>query len=303
MTIADNNPTEAGLRRGRVLRSHSNLFFVQTGGREWPCRQRGRFRLERNAVLTGDWVLFEPQPDGNGYIVEIEKRHNELIRPPIANVDQAVIVFTAREPDLNLPLLDRFLVLAAWSDIGVVLCLNKADLITSEEAEAIAEPYRQVGYTVLPIAAKHGTGLDKVTSLLTGRVSVLAGQSGVGKSRLVNALAPGLSLRTGEVSQKLGRGRHTTRHVELLPVAGGLLADTPGFSLLDVTGIPKDQLWLCFPEFVNYGNRCRFATCLHHKEPDCAVKAAVEEGHIQEARYRRYIEFLEEILAAPVRYH
>lgn len=298
----DGSLTAAGLMRGRVLRSHSNLFSVQADGREWPCRQRGRFRLERNAVLTGDWVLFEPQPDGSGYIVRIEERQNQLIRPPIANVDQAIIVFTAREPDLNLPLLDRFLVLAEWSDIGVVLCLNKADLITPEEAEAIAAPYRQVGYTVLPIAAKFGRGVDRLKPLLKGRVSVLAGQSGVGKSRLANALAPGLTLRTGEVSQKLGRGRHTTRHVELLAVGGGLLADTPGFSLLDVTGIPKDQLWLCFPEFVTYGNRCRFPSCLHYKEPDCAVKAAVQDGHIQDARYRRYVEFLEEILAAPVRY-
>ena len=293
---------QSGTLEGRVLRSHSNLFWVLAEGREWTCRQRGKFRLDRNAVLTGDHVFFEPQPDGTGYIVEIKERRNELIRPPIANVDQALIVFTASEPDLNLPLLDRFLVLAEWSDIGVVLLLNKVDLIEPAVAEAIARPYRRSGYTVLLMAAKHGLGVDELRPLLADRVSVLAGQSGVGKSKLTNALVPGLSLRTGEVSAKLGRGRHTTRHVELLPVAGGLLADTPGFSLLDIAGIPKEQLWLCFPEFLEFGNHCRYPTCLHHSEPDCAVKEAVDGGRIQASRYERYLEFLQEISAVPRRY-
>ena len=291
--------TQGRVLEGRVIRSHSNLFWVLVEGQEWACRQRGKFRLERHAALTGDMVRFEVQEDGAGYIVDILKRKSELIRPPIANVDQAIIVFTAREPDLNLPLLDRFLVLAEWSDIAALLCLNKVDLAAPAEVTDIADRYHKAGYQVFPISARHGVGLDELSARLAGRVSVLAGQSGVGKSRLVNALAPGLSLRTGEVSAKLGRGRHTTRHVELLPVAGGLLADTPGFSLLDVTGIPKDQLWLCFPDFLAHAGHCRFPNCLHHKEPDCGIKAAVAAGEIQQARYDRYVQFLGEILAAP----
>lgn len=294
--------TETRILEGQVIRSHSHLFWVMAEGREWPCRQRGKFRLDHNAVLTGDIVRFEALDDNTGYINEILQRKNTLVRPPIANVDQAIIVFTVREPDLNLLLLDRFLVLAEWSDVQAVICLNKVDLAPAAEVEDLAARYRRVGYPVVPVSAKHGLGLDALRPLLAGRVSVLAGQSGVGKSRLVNSLAPGLSLRTGEVSAKLGRGRHTTRHVELLPVGGGLLADTPGFSLLDVTGIPKDQLWLCFRDFLNYGDHCRFPNCLHHREPDCGIKAAVADGRILPERYQRYLGFLEEIRAVPPRY-
>lgn len=284
---------------GQVVRSHSNLHYVLIDGREVECRQRGRFRLEKRPVLTGDLVQVSLTGDGNGVIEEILRRKVELKRPPIANVDQALIVFTLKAPERNLPLLDRFLVLAEHTGLDVVIVLNKIDLLAPVEVEEFAGTYRAIGYPVVPVSAREGAGLDALRPLLEGKTSVVAGQSGVGKSRLLNALKPGLQLVTGALSAKLERGRHTTRHVELIPLdSGGLVADSPGFTYLEFTEIEKEDLRDLFPEFRSLTPQCRFSSsCLHRHEPDCRVKEALAEGQIVRTRYDNYLTFLAEIEA------
>ncbi|MCL5047092.1 MAG: ribosome small subunit-dependent GTPase A [Actinobacteria bacterium] len=290
---------------GRVIRSHGQIYYVLVGERLLECRQRGRFRLEKRRVLAGDRVKVTPLGKDSGVIEEILPRVTALTRPPVANVDQAVVVFTARSPELNLPLLDRFLVLVEAAGLDVVLCLNKVDLLEPGRADAVLGPYRAVGYRAVGTSALTGEGVDDLRPLLSGKVSVLAGQSGVGKSRLLNALVPGADLRTGELSS-IQRGTHTTRHVELLEVGsgetGGLVADSPGFSFLELNHIEKGELASLFPEMRELGPDCRFSGCLHYQEPDCVVKEAVEEGRIAAARYEHYRQFLAEILERPPRY-
>lgn len=290
---------------GRVVRAHGFVYYVETDGALWECRPRGRFKLQeedRPAVLAGDRVRVRPIGAGEAVIEEVLPRRSELERPPVANVDQAVIVFTLAQPELDRRLLDRFLAVAESRDLTVLLVLNKIDLVTAEAVAAAAAPYRQIGYEVFPACARTGVGVDALKERLAERFSVLAGQSGVGKSRLLNALHPGLNLRTGDVSAKLQRGRHTTRHVELLRiegVPGAVIADTPGFSLLQIEGVPATGLQYCFREFHRLFPACRFSGCLHRAEPGCAVKAAVAQGAIDAGRYDSYLAFLGEIEALP----
>lgn len=284
---------------GQVIRSHSNLYYVLINGHEVECRQRGRFRLEKRPVLTGDLVQVSLIGDGKGAIEEILPRKAELKRPPIANVDQALVVFTLKAPEKNLPLLDRFLVLAENTGLDVIIVLNKIDLLAPVEADEFAETYRTIGYPVVPVSAREGIGLDALRPLLGGRTSVVAGQSGVGKSRLLNGLKPGLQLITGGLSAKLERGRHTTRHVELIPLdSGGLVADSPGFTFLEFAEIEKEELRDLFPDFRSLTPQCRFSSsCLHRHEPDCRVKEALIKGQIARSRYDNYLTFLAEIEA------
>lgn len=294
----------AGSLEGRVVRAHGFVYYVAAGGALWECRPRGRFKLQDRArpVLAGDRVRIRPAGDGEAVIEEVLPRRNELERPPVANVDQAIIVFTLAQPELDRRLLDRFLAVAESHDLHVLLVLNKIDLVPAEAVAAAAEPYRRVGYEVFPTCARTGEGVDALKARLAGRFSVLAGQSGVGKSRLANAIQPGLNLRTGDVSAKLQRGRHTTRHVELLrveAVPGAVLADTPGFSFLQLAQVPAEGLQYCFREFPAFSSACRFPGCLHRAEPGCAVKAAVARGEIDPVRYDSYLAFLAEIEALP----
>jgi ribosome biogenesis GTPase len=275
------------------------LYYVLIDGHEVECRQRGRFRLEKRPVLTGDQVQVSLIGDGKGAIEEILPRKSELKRPPIANVDQALVVFTLKAPEKNLPILDRFLVLAENTGLDVIIVLNKTDLLAEEEVNDFAQTYRTIGYPVLPVSAREGTGLDALRPLLGGKTSVVAGQSGVGKSRLLNSLKPGLQLVTGGLTAKLERGRHTTRHVELIPLeSGGLVADSPGFTYLEFAEIEKEELRDLFPEFRPFTPQCRFSSsCLHRHEPDCRVKEALTRGPIAQSRYDNYLAFLAEIEA------
>ncbi|MFO7173167.1 MAG: ribosome small subunit-dependent GTPase A [Bacillota bacterium] len=286
---------------GQVIRSHSNIYYVLVDGQEVECRPRGKFRLEDQQVLAGDRVEVTLLADGEGRIDRILPRQSELSRPRVANVDRCVVVFTLHEPEADFRFLDRVLAHTEQAGVEAVIALNKVDLCTPEEVEAFVATYGPagVGYPVIPISAATGAGLDQLIPYLAGRTSVLAGQSGVGKSRLTAALVPGREIRVGEVSRKLRRGRHTTRHVELIPLPfGGVLADAPGFTHLEFAGMEPRDLADCFREFREPAAECRFDDCLHRAEPDCGVKAAVAEGRIPRHRYEHYLVFLEEIEAA-----
>lgn len=285
---------------GQVIRSHSNIYYVLVDDREVECRPRGKFRLDKTGVVAGDLVEVHLEPDGTGRIDKVLERKTVLQRPAVANVDQALVVYTIREPEADYPFLDRVLIHAEQAGVGVLILLNKIDLLTQEEIDAFVRTYRdQAGYTVLPIAAKPGVGLDELRHLLAGKVSVLAGHSGVGKSRLVRSLEPAREdIKVGALSEKMGRGKHTTRHVELIRLTGGgLIVDAPGFTYLEFQAMEKWDLRHYFPEFREPAAQCRYDDCLHRKEPDCGVRDAVAEGAISRSRYDNYLFFLSEVEA------
>lgn len=284
---------------GQVIRAHSNQFYVLIDDREWLCRPRGKFRLDRQDVLAGDMVQVHLEGE-EGRIDEVLPRRSVMQRPAVANVDQAIVVFTLREPQADLPFLDRVLVHAERAGIQATIVLNKVDLLSETEVEQFCETYGQkVGYVVIPTSATLGMGLDDLRPLLPGQTSVLAGHSGVGKSRLVQALHPQRQdIRVGDLSSRLGKGKHTTRHVELIPLPdGGLIADAPGFTYLEFEGFEKGELPGLFPEFRPLATSCRFYDCMHRREPDCAVRAGLEEGAVAHSRYENYLLFLSEIEA------
>lgn len=284
------------MREGIVIKAYGGFYYVQSEAQVCECVLRGRLRLKQQQVLVGDRVEFKITGRKSGVIENILPRRTVLVRPPVANVDQAVVVFAMREPHPSPLLLDRILIQAQAAGVVPVICFNKADLGGQEAAELIPL-YRKAGYQVLVTSAKDGTGLSRLREVFRTGVSVLAGPSGVGKSSLLNALEPGLSLKTREVSAKIGRGRHTTRHVELLSLAGGgLVADTPGFSSIYLPPLERSELAYFFPEFGKFMPDCQFPGCLHHKEPGCAVKKAVEELKISPLRYNNYLEFLQEVI-------
>jgi len=284
---------------GQVIRAHSNQFYVLVEGREVLCRPRGKFRLDQQTVLAGDMVDVHIE-DEEGRIEKVFPRRTVMTRPAVANIDQALVVFTLREPEADYPFLDRVLIHAEQAGTSAVIILNKIDLLTDAEIENFCTIYgKQVGYPVIPFSAKSQTGIDDLRPLLPHRVSVLAGHSGVGKSKLVQALEPQRTdIRIGELSLKLGRGKHTTRHVELIRLtSGGLLVDSPGFTYLEFPLMEPNELGRFFPEFQTLAADCRFTDCVHRKEPHCAVIAAVERGQIAQIRYTNYLFFLAEIEA------
>lgn len=285
--------------RGRILRATGGFYDVQTdGGAIYRCRARGRLRKDGEGLFVGDLVEFTPLHGTQGVLEKPERRRTLLKRPAIANVEQVVIVCSPQEPPLSLQLLNRLLVLAESRRLRTVICLNKNDLPGSSEAQDILkEVFHAAAYPLVFTSALDGRGLQELKELLRGQISVLAGPSGAGKSSLLNRLLPGAKLRTGEVSEKLQRGRHTTRQVELLPLDdGGLVADTPGFSQLDLDEVDRASLPALFPEFSKYSSSCHFAGCGHHEEPDCAVKQAVCEGWLPAVRYKHYLAFLNEVV-------
>lgn len=288
---------------GQIRKALSGFYYVYDNGKLIQTRARGVFRNRGQSPLVGDYVTYTIEGENDGTVTEIEPRKNELVRPPIANIDQAFLVFSAIEPDFNLHLLDRFLAVIEGYQIEPIIIVTKMDLLTDSERQKVqqdADYYQQIGYTVLFTFKGDSNLTDQISSMLEGQISVLAGQSGVGKSTLLNTLLPELDLKTGEISSALGRGKHTTRHVELIELRGGLLADTPGFSTFEMDHLEKEELSSCFPEMDKLS--CRFRGCLHLKEPGCAVKEAVEQGTIAEFRYQHYLQFLEEIMDRKPRY-
>jgi len=279
-----------------VTKVMSSFYEVLTQGRTVSCRPRGRFKISGQEVLAGDRALIRLLKEGTGYIEEIAPRRNFLVRPPVANIDVAVIVFSTDDPPLNLELVDRVLTNSLATGVKPVLCLNKTDLARPGQVEAILSTYASTGADFFATVATQGLGVPDLRARLQGQVSVLVGQSGVGKSRLLNSLVPGASRRTGEVSSRIRRGKHTTRHVELISLeGGGFIADTPGFSLLDPVVVGIWELSSFFPEIEKVQAGCRFTDCLHRDEPDCAVKQALAAGLIPESRYKNYLTILREL--------
>ncbi|MGU8597148.1 ribosome small subunit-dependent GTPase A [Clostridium perfringens] len=280
---------------GIIIKGIGGFYYIKTDEGIIECKARGKFKYNSLKPMVGDRVTIKVE-NGKGVIEDIHERSSELIRPTVANVTQAFVVFAIKNPDINLDLLNRFLTLCEYNDIHAVVCLNKEDLCTEEEKENLKELINDIGYEVLFINAKEGKGFDALKERLEHNITVLCGPSGAGKSTLLNSFIDREHMETGSVSEKIGRGKHTTRHSELIDVDNGYLVDTPGFTTLDVTFIDRDSLKYCFPEFNDYNNLCKFNGCNHYKEPKCAVKEAVEEGKINKLRYDFYIKTLEEII-------
>ncbi|MBM7094124.1 ribosome small subunit-dependent GTPase A [Bacillus sp. H-16] len=293
------------MAEGRIVKALSGFYYVENEDGIFQCRGRGNFRKRKITPLVGDRVAFEAANKTDGYVLDVYERENQLVRPPIANVEQAVLVFSTQEPDFSPLLLDKFLVHVEANEIEPVICLSKIDLLNEQKEEAMNEAealYQSLGYTVISTSIFVDETIEMLRPYLSGRVSVFAGQSGVGKSSLLNALKPELNLATNQISKSLGRGKHTTRHVELIPVDGGYVADTPGFSSLDFEGMDVEGLTYCFPEMRKRMNDCKFRGCTHINEPKCAVKEAVEAGTVAKSRYTHYLQFAEEIKNQKRRY-
>ena len=293
------------MAQGQIRKALSGYYYVYDNGELIQCRGRGVFRNRGESPLVGDFVEYDKEDQSEGYVMKIHPRINELVRPPIANIDQAFLVFSVKEPAFNTSLLDRFLVVLESFNVKPILILTKMDLLDEAELGALQpfiRDYEEIGYTIIQTYADDATLMERVEPFLKEKTTVLAGQSGVGKSTMLNTLLPHLNLKTNEISQSLGRGKHTTRHVELIEVAGGLLADTPGFSSFDFDMIEKEQLTNCFPELERISENCKFRGCLHKKEPKCAVKEAVENGEIRNYRYEHYEQILQEIQDRKPRY-
>ena len=275
------------MTEGVIRKALSGFYYVQCGDELVTCRARGKFRHKKISPLVGDRVTVSVQPDGTGSLDGILPRTNAFRRPAVANVDQLVIIASGAIPVTDPFLIDRIVALAERKGCEPILCINKWDLVPAEDLFAI---YEKVGFPVLKTSAATGQGLEELRALLAGRISAFTGNSGVGKSSILNALDPAFGLATGEISEKLGRGRHTTRHVELFPVSGGLIADTPGFSSFeDDELLEKEELAQAFREFRPYLDDCRFIGCSHCREKGCAVLAALDRGEISPSRHRSYV--------------
>lgn len=267
--------------RGQIVKIVSNNYTVEANHTNYVCKARGRFRKEKKTPLVGDYVLFDEK---NNYILEIEKRKNALVRPMVANIDQAFLVTSLKEPDLSLNLLDKLLVVMEVNKIKPIICLTKQDKCNKEEWEndqKIMHYYKNLGYVVLL-----NTELAQIKDFIRGKTSVFTGQTGAGKSTLLNHLDTTLHLQTGEISMALNRGRHTTRHVELLEMYGGKVLDTPGFSSLEFKNMTQEEIKNAFVEFKRYP--CIYKDCNHIDEKECKVKEAVRKNQILASRYENY---------------
>lgn len=286
------------MKEGQIIKSISGEYTIFTGEEKIVCKPRGIFRYKGMTPKVGDYVLVN---DATKSIVEIKPRKNDLIRPVICNVDKAFLVFSVKEPDLNLNLLDRLLAIIEFNNIEAVIVFTKLDLLTDyEKYTKIRDYYANLGYKIYEssISALPADIVNEVKSNLC----VLAGQSGVGKSTLLNNIDPRLKLKTSEISQALGRGKHTTRHVELIEINSGYLADTPGFGTVDFYDMEVSDLSHSFIEFFSHLEKCKYSTCLHINEPGCEVKKLVEDGVILKSRYDNYLLFVKEIKESKKKY-
>ena len=285
--------------QGKIIKGIAGFYYVY-GEDEvlYECKAKGIFRKDNQKPLVGDNVEITilDQQEQTGNLIRILPRKNSLIRPAVANIDQALVIFAAREPKPNLSLLDRFLVIMEKQDVPVIICFNKQDLCDEEEVGRLKEIYEACGYPVVLASAKQGEGIEEIKSLLRGKTTTVAGPSGVGKSSLTNLLQNEVQMETGEISKKLGRGRHTTRHSQIIQIEEDTwLYDTPGFTSFYVEEIEKEELRFYFREFFKYEGTCRFQGCTHTHEPGCMVKNALEEGKISKERYENYLELYGEL--------
>ena len=285
--------------QGKIVKGISGFYYVHVvESGIYECKAKGIFRQQKMKPLVGDDVeidiISEEKKTGN--VAAILPRKNALIRPAVANVDQALLIFAAASPNPNFNLLDRFLVMMGRQDVPVILCFNKCDLITEEHQQEIASIYEASGCKILFVSAKKELGLKELQEILEGKTTTVAGPSGVGKSSLINLLAPEACMETGEISKKIERGRHTTRHAELIQLKGdGYIMDTPGFSSLYLPEMEKEELQDCYPEFAAFEPYCRFQGCSHISETDCGVKEALSEGKIHPVRYENYCQLYGEL--------
>lgn len=281
---------------GKIIKGIGGFYYIKTENGVIECKARGKFRHKDIKPMVGDNVTIVIEK-GKGVIEDIHKRSSELLRPTVANVSLAFIVFAIKNPDINFDLLNKFLVLCEYNNIDAIVCLNKIDLVDQQEREEIKKRINDIGYDVIYINAKEGSGIEILKEKMKDNITVLCGPSGAGKSTLINKLSEKEHMETGSVSEKLGRGKHTTRHSELIAIEEGYAVDTPGFSTLEIRDLmEKDSLKYCFPEFIEYNECCKYRGCLHNKEPKCAIKQAVEEGKINKYRYDFYVKTLEEVI-------
>ena len=272
---------------GRITKLISNDYTVKTNENKYICKARGKFRNDKIKPIVGDLVEFDEK---NNYILKVLERKNELVRPPVANIDQAFIITSVKDPDFSTNLLDKFLVIIEYNNITPIICFTKLDLLNKDELSKLNEYikyYKKIGYTVLL-----NTDYEELKKLFKSKISIFTGQSGAGKSTLLNNLDANLNIKTDEISYALGRGKHTTRHVELLDLYDGLVADTPGFSSLDFIGMTNTDIKDNFIEFNEYSNFCKYRDCMHDKEDECEVKNKVRSGDILESRYQNYLNFI-----------
>ena len=285
--------------QGKIMKGIAGFYYVHVvGSGVYECKAKGVFRKEKIKPLVGDNVEIEvlDEKDMEGNITEILPRKNDLIRPAVANIDQALVVFAVTQPDPHFNLLDRFLVMMERKEIPTVLCFNKTDIAESPLITELKQIYSGCGYPVLFTSAKEEENIEKLKELLKGKTTAIAGPSGVGKSSLINLLQSRVKMETGSISRKIARGKHTTRHSELLVLGkDSYIMDTPVFSSLYVNDFEKEELKYYFPEFDPYEGQCRFNGCDHIHEPGCAVKEAVEEGKIHRVRYQDYTEMYREL--------
>ena len=281
---------------GTIVKGIAGFYYVKCENKVIECSARGKFRHTELTPTVGDRVNIDVV-NGKGAINLILKRHNKLIRPAVANVDQAFVVCSIKTPDLNMELLNSFLLLCEYNKIKPIICINKVDLVTEDEILDIKNKFINTSYEIFPVSTKKNIGILELKELLKGKTTVFCGPSGVGKSSILNAIAGVTLMETGDISAKLKRGKHTTRHSELLEASQGFVVDTPGFSSIEIDFIQKDDLKYCFPEFHEFNDTCKFAGCMHYKEPSCSVKNAVEEGLINKERYDFYVKTLEKLNA------
>lgn len=289
--------------QGKIIKGISGFYYVHVqGAGVYECRAKGIFRRQKLTPTVGDAVeiavLDEREHTGN--VERLLPRRNALIRPAVANIDMALVVFAAAKPKPNLNLMDRFLCMMEYQKIPATICFNKCDLIGQAQREGLCDIYAATGYPVLFVSAKTGENLSSLSALLAGKTTSVAGPSGVGKSSLINELQTDIRMQTGGISEKIERGKHTTRHSQIIPIAAqgeepAYIVDTPGFSSMDIPGLEKEALRTCYPEFAPYEGTCRFAGCVHINEPDCGVKAALAGGKISPVRYENYRLLYEEL--------
>lgn len=284
---------------GKIIKGISGFYYVYVEGAGlYECKAKGAFRKQKIKPLVGDNVEIAVIDEANklGNVEKILPRKNELIRPAVSNIDMAMVIFASAKPDPNFNLLDRFLCMMEYQKVPVTICFNKIDLVDQEKLKEYSGIYEPAGYNVIFTCTKTKEGLGSIRSLLEGKTTTVAGPSGVGKSSIINCLQSDITMETGTISEKIERGKHTTRHSEIIPVSHDTyIMDTPGFSSMDVPGFEKEDLWTCYPEFVRHEPYCRFIGCSHINEPDCGVKAAVEDGEISPVRYENYKLLYEEL--------
>ncbi|WP_455715583.1 ribosome small subunit-dependent GTPase A [Anaerosporobacter sp.] len=279
--------------QGKIIKGIAGFYYIHVPSKGvYECKAKGIFRNQKIKPLVGDNVEIEELDEEKklGNIVSILPRQNELIRPAVANVDQALVIFAAANPNPNLNLLDRFLIMMNKQDVETYVCFNKQDIVTEKEQRLLEETYRLGGYHVFFTSALQGDGLQQIKDIVKGKTTVLAGPSGVGKSSIINFLIPTAEMEVGSISEKIKRGKHTTRHSELFALDDdSFIFDTPGFSSLYIDNFEKEELKSYFPEFLPYEEFCRFQGCAHISEPQCGVKQALEEGKISKTRYENYL--------------